>query len=335
MINVGVIGYGYWGPNLVRNFLQTKDAKMHLCCEQRAERLEAASSQYPAIQTTCDYRDVLKSPVIDAVAIATPVSTHFALVKEALLNGKHVWVEKPITSTSAEAEELIELAEKKGKVLMVDHTFIYTGAVRKIKEIISRGELGTLYYYDSVRVNLGIFQNDVNVVWDLATHDISIMDHLIGENVKSVSAIGISHLITDLENTAYITVRYSDKLFGHIHVNWLSPVKIRMTLIGGSKKMVVYNDLEPSEKVKVYDSGVHINSEPDGVYKLLIDYRMGDMYAPKVDHTEALKVACQHFIDCIQNSRRPITDAKAGLRVVRILEAAQRSINNRNQEVLL
>lgn len=335
MINVGVIGYGYWGPNLVRNLFELEDANMTICCDLRNERLAAAQRRFPTLQITTDYRDVTASPKVDAVVIATPISTHFALAKEALSNGKHVLVEKPLTSSSTEAEELVKLSQKKAKVLMVDHTFIYTGAVQRIKELITSGELGKVYYYDSVRVNLGLFQSDTNVVWDLATHDISIMDYLINEKPKGVSAVGVCHVGNDLENIAYITVRYADNLIGHIHVNWLAPVKIRRTLIAGSEKMVVYDDLEPSEKVKVYDQGVNIKSEPDGLYRALVDYRMGDMYAPKVDRTEALSRVCQHFIDCIQKGDKPITDGVAGLNVVRILEASQRSIKNRGQEVSL
>jgi predicted dehydrogenase len=335
MINVGVIGYGYWGPNLVRNLFELEDANMTICCDLRNERLAAAQRRFPTLQITTDYRDVMASPKVDAVVIATPISTHFALAKEALSNGKHVLVEKPLTSSSTEAEELVKLSQKKAKVLMVDHTFIYTGAVQRIKELITSGELGKVYYYDSVRVNLGLFQSDTNVVWDLATHDISIMDYLINEKPKGVSAVGVCHVGNDLENIAYITVRYADNLIGHIHVNWLAPVKIRRTLIAGSEKMVVYDDLEPSEKVKVYDQGVNIKSEPDGLYRALVDYRMGDMYAPKVDRTEALSRVCQHFIDCIQKGDKPITDGVAGLNVVRILEASQRSIKNRGQEVSL
>jgi len=333
MVNVGVIGYGYWGPNLVRNLFETEGANMAICCDLSVERLASAQRRFPTLKTVTDHRDIIESPDVDAVVIATPISTHFALAKEALSNGKHVLVEKPMTSSSTEAEELVKLSQRKAKVLMVDHTFIYTGAVQKIKELITSGELGEVYYYDSVRVNLGLFQSDTNVVWDLAAHDISIMDYLINEKPRGVSAVGVCHIGNDLENIAYITVRYANSLIGHIHVNWLAPVKIRRTLIAGSKKMVVYDDLEPSEKVKVYDQGVNIRNEPDGVYRALVDYRMGDMYAPKVDRTEALKKVCQHFIDCIQKDSKPITDGVAGLNVVRILEASQRSMKNRGQEV--
>ncbi len=335
MIIVGVFGYGYWGPNLVRNLFETGDANTTICCDLHNERLASAQRRFPTLKITTDYRDIVKSPNIDAVIIATPLSTHFNLAKEALLNGKHVLVEKPMTSSCAEAEELIELSQRKAKVLMVDHTFIYTGAVQRIKELITSGELGKIYYYDSIRINLGLFQSDTNVVWDLAPHDISIMDYLINEKPRGVSAVGVCHVGNDLENIAYITVRYADSLIGHIHVNWLAPVKIRRTLIAGSKKMVVYDDLEPSEKVKVYDQGVNIRNEPDGVYRALVDYRMGDMYAPKVDRSEALGKVCQHFIDCIQKGNKPLTDGTAGLNVVRILEASQRSIKNRGQEVML
>lgn len=336
MINVGVIGCGYWGPNLIRNFNQISRANLCAICDFSQQRLEKMKELYPGVKTTQDYMEIANNTEIDAIAIATPVFTHFNIAKDCLLRDKHVLVEKPMTSKSKQAEELIEIAQKREKVLMVDHTFIYTGAVRKIKEIISCGELGELYYFDSVRVNLGLFQQDINVLWDLAPHDISIMDYLLGGEPIAVSAIGASHAGSKFEDIAYLTVEYPNNLIAHIHVSWLAPVKVRMTFIGGSKKMIVYDDMEPSEKVKIYDKGVDITCDTsEERYKILVDYRIGDMYAPKLEQLEALRIECNHFIDCIQNNQTPLTDGIAGLRLVRILEAAQRSLENDSRKEVL
>ena len=277
----------------------------------------------------------MKEPSIDAVAIATPISTHFKIARDALLQGKHVLIEKTLVSSSSEAERLIDIADKAGLIIMVDHTFIYTGAVRKMKEIIENNQLGDLYYFDSVRVNLGLFRHDVNVLWDLAPHDISIMHYIMGKKALAVSAIGACHAGTRLENIAYITVFFDNPLIAHIHVNWLAPVKIRKTLVCGSKQMIVYDDTEPSEKVKVYDAGVIIDAAPEEIYQTLVTYRTGDMYAPRLDPNEALNVECKHFIDCIQSKRKPITDGEAGLQVLRVLEAAQKSINSSGKKIKL
>lgn len=335
MVRVGVIGCGYWGPNLVRNFSEARDSQVVSCCDLRKERLDFINSRYPFVQTTASYQDILQDSSIDAIAIATPLSTHFAIAKYALLQGKHVLVEKPLASNCAEAEYLIELAEKMGRVLMVDHTFVYTGAVRKIKEIISTNQLGDLYYFDSVRVNLGLFRHDVNVLWDLGSHDISIMHYTIERKALAVSAIGACHIGGALENIAYLTVFFDNPLIAHIHVNWLAPVKIRKTLICGSKKMIVYDEAEPTEKVKVYDKGVNIDAAPEEVYQTLVTYRTGDMYVPKLEQAEALKVECEHFIDCIENKTKPITDGEAGLQVVKLLEAAQTSMETDGTRVRL
>ena len=326
MIGVGVIGYGYWGPNLVRNFAEVPGSRVVTVCDLRPERLALARSRYPTIETTRDYRDLLSDGRIDAIAIATPVSTHFELAMQTLRAGKHVLVEKPLAATSEQAARLVEEAAARNRVLMVDHTFIYTGAVRKIRELVADDELGDIYYYDSVRVNLGLFQHDVNVIWDLAVHDISIMDYILPSKPLAVSATGMSHVPGEPENIAYLTLFFDGRLIAHIHVNWLAPVKVRRTLIGGSRKMIVYDDLEPSEKVKVYDKGITINNDAESVYRMLIDYRVGDMWAPHLDGTEALRTEALHFLHCIERGRRPITDGEAGQRVVRILEAATHSM---------
>jgi len=334
MVNLGFIGYGYWGPNLVRNFYATKDAKVVKVCDLRKERLGIVETSYPAVQTTPDYKDLMKDTQIDAIVISTPVSTHFPLAQEALQNGKHVLLEKPMTATVEESEKLIELAEKKKRILMVDHTFLYTGAVRKMKELIEKGELGEIYYFDSVRVNLGLFQHDVNVIWDLAPHDFSIMDYLLQKEPEMVSAVGVSHL-GDLENIAYVTVQYPNNLLAHLHVNWLAPVKVRTTLIGGSKKMILYDDTEPSEKVKIYDCGVTQIKKAEDVYQMLVQYRTGDMLAPKLDSSEALKLVCKEFVESVNQNRKPLTDGKAGMRVVKLLQSANQSLKEKGKVIRL
>lgn len=331
MIKVGVVGYGYWGPNLVRNFMEAPGSKVVAVCDLNNERLTLAASRYPAIRTTTNYSDLLADTSIDAVAIPTPVSSHYDLAREALRSGRHVLVEKPLTATSDQAQRLIEEAERRNLVLMVDHTFVYTGSVRKIRELVSNRQLGDIYYYDSVRVNLGLFQHDVNVIWDLAVHDLAIMDYVLDQKPVAVSATGMSHIPGQPENVAYITLFFADNKIAHIHVNWLAPVKVRRTLVGGSDRMVVYDDLEPSEKIKVYDKGVSVVHHPEAVYELLVSYRSGDMWAPKLDATEALRTEATHFIDCIEKRNRPLTDGRAGLRVVRLLEAAEASIKRRGE----
>ena len=323
-MKVGVIGLGYWGPNLVRNFLSTEGVDGVVAADLSDRRLQAAAKKFPGASFTKDYRDILRSDDIKAVAIATPVSTHYPLAKEALESDKHVLIEKPMTSKLADAEDLVNIAKRKKLTLMVDHTFIYTGAVRKIKELISSGEIGDLHYFDSVRVNLGLFQHDVNVVWDLATHDISIMDYLVKARPVAVAAFGAAHY-KHVEDVAYVIVNFNNGMIAHFHVNWLAPVKVRQILIGGSKKMIVYDDVEPSEKVKIYDKGVNMTSS-EGIYQALIEYRTGDMYSPKIDSTEALSRLTSHFVECTRESKKPITDGVSGLNVVKILEAAEKSI---------
>ena len=337
-ITVGVIGCGYWGPNLLRNFAENDGASLRWMCDTDIKRLDIMSRRYPAAQTTRDCQTLFSDPHLDAVVIATPVATHYPFAKAALEAGKHVLVEKPFTANVRQAEELIERAERKGLTLMVDHTFIYTGAVRKIKEIVESGELGELLYFDSVRINLGLFQRDINVVWDLAPHDLSIMDFIISRQPEAVTATGSSHIEPGIENIAYVMLRFSDQFIAHFHFNWLAPVKIRRTLIAGSRKMVVYDDIEPTEKIRVYDKGVTSNrngsdADKEAAYQTLVSYRTGDVWVPQLDSTEALKHVCAEFLDAIRNMRRPLTDGHAGLRVVRLLEAAQQSINQGGQLV--
>ena len=325
-MKIGIIGLGYWGPNLVRNFLANKNVKSVVCCDLNPKRLESVKQRFPSIETVADYKAILKDPAVTAVGVITPVSTHYKLAKEALEAGKHVLVEKPLTDSADDAIALVNLAEQKKLTLMVDHTFIYTGAVRKIRELVKSGELGDIFYFDSVRVNLGLFQHDVNVLWDLAPHDISIMDFVVDQKPLSVSAVGASHF-NSVEDVAYLTVNFANNLIAHFHVNWLSPVKVRKILIGGSKKMIVYDDMDPSEKIKVYNKGVDVQSE-EMIHSVLVQYRMGDMYAPQLDQAEALSLMCKDFIDSIIGNKKPESDGVAGFNVVRILEAGQRSIRN-------
>jgi len=333
-MNIGVIGYGYWGPNLVRNFADMEGATVRWCAEKRPDRRAQLSKRYPSIRTTEDPGDLFRDPDVDAVVIATPVSTHYELARLALEHDKHVMVEKPMARTVKEAETLLELADKKGLVFMVDHTFVYTGAVRKMKEILDDGELGDLYYLDSVRVNLGLFQSDIDVLWDLAPHDLSILIYLINEAPRSVSATGTGHTNSKFIDVAYLTMHFANSFIAHFHVNWLSPVKIRQMLIGGSRRMLVYNDMETSEKVRVYDRGIRVTTE-ESIHKVLVDYRTGDMWAPKLENREALAVEGEHFLECIRFKKMPRTGAAAGLKVVQLLEAAEKSMALGGQQVPL
>lgn len=332
-IKIGVIGFGYWGPNIVRNFNSIDGAKVVTICDKNQESLNRARKIYPNIMPTSDCDEIMTAPDIDAVAVITPVSTHFELAKKALQNGKHVFVEKPFTATVAQAEELIELAARNNLKIMVDHTFIFTGAVRKIKQLIDDDVLGALYYYDSIRVNLGLFQTDVNVIWDLAPHDFAIMDFLIKEKPAAISSSGKAH-VNGLEDTAYITAHFNDNMIAHFNVNWLSPVKVRTTLVGGEKKMLVWNDLDVDEKIKIYDKGVEVQNM-EGVYNLLVSYRSGDMWAPRVEQVEALKVEAEYFVRCIKNNETPINDGLAGLRIVKMLDACNKSLKDRGRMVYL
>ncbi len=333
MLNIGIIGYGYWGPNIVRNFNSTEGVQVISVCDKNQDSLNRLKKTYPNIKTTSDCYEITTSTDIDAIAVVTPVSTHYELAKKALQNGKHVFVEKPFTATIAQAEELIELAEKKNLKIMVDHTLLFTAAVRKIKEIIDTDVLGDIYYYDSTRVNLGLFQHDVNVIWDLAPHDFSIMDYLIGQKPVAISASGKSHF-NGKEDIAYVTVYFTNSMIAHFNVNWLSPVKVRTTLIGGEKKMLVYNDVSADEKLKIYDKGVEVKNR-EGIYDLLVSYRSGDMWAPKIDQKEALRIETEYFVDCIENDKTPMNDGYAGLRVVKMLDACSESLRNNGKMVNL
>ena|SRR5579862_858541 len=332
-VRVGVIGYGYWGPNVARNIYSLDNCEIVSICDQNPASLRRASQALAGIKLTTNSAELLTSPNIDAIAVVTPVWTHFELAKAALENGKHVFVEKPFTSTRQQAEELIELADRTHLKIMVDHTFLFNGAVRKIRELVDAGTLGQLYYFDSTRVNLGLFQHDVNVVWDLAPHDLSIMDYIIDAKPEALVATGGRH-VNGHADMAFITIYFPGDVVAHINVNWLSPVKVRTTLIGGEKKMLVWNDLEPDEKIKIYDKGVQI-SDGKGVYELLVSYRSGDVWAPKVEQSEALKVELAYFIDCILKDRTPFNDGAAGLRVVKLLEAADQSLREKGKIVTL
>ena len=325
MLRVGVIGYGYWGPNLARNFSIHPNFKLVCIAELDADRRAAARQSFPGVDITPDAGLLCSDPDIDVVVVATPVLMHHELARQALLNGKHVWVEKPMTSTSDQAKELIDLAENRDLVLMVDHTFLFTGAVQTMKSLIDRGELGSLYYYDSIRINLGIFQHDINVIWDLAPHDLSIMDYLLGPTARAVCATGRGHYDTGLEDVAYVSVMYDNNLIAHFHLNWLSPVKMRRTLVGGSKKMLVWDDLNQEEVLKVYNKGMDVRTR-EGMYRVLATPRFGEMHAPVVPNIEALKTEVNYFNQCILNGERPHNDGHAGLRVVKMLEATDRSL---------
>jgi predicted dehydrogenase len=333
MIKIGIVGYGYWGPRIVRNFHNIDGCEVSIICDKNNTSLCRAARDFPGVRVTTDPCEVLTSTDVDAVAVVTPVCTHFELAKIALQNGKHVFVEKPFTATALQAEQLIELADRKNLQIMVDHTFLFTGAVRKIRQLIDEEKLGKLYYYDSTRVNLGLFQHDVNVVWDLAPHDLSIVDHLVTEQPECVVATAQAHL-NGLEDIAHITVYFSNRMIANINVNWLSPVKVRTTLIGGEKRMLVWNDLEADEKLKVYDKGVQVGNGQN-VYDLLVSYRSGDMWAPKLEQAEALAIESKYFVDCVSNNVAPFNDGRAGLRVVKILEAADKSLKGRGIPVTL
>lgn len=337
MIRVAVVGAGYWGPNLIRNFVACPTTSLVAVCDKDSARLERVLSGYPGVAAVASLEALLARPDVDAVAIATPVGTHAPIALAALEAGKHVLVEKPLAASVRDAEAMVAAAKKAGRVLMVDHTFIFSGPVRKIKEIVDSGELGEIFYVDSVRINLGLFQHDVNVVWDLAPHDLSIMDYLIGRLPKSLSAFGTCHTDRDglIEDVAYLNLDFGDGLMASFHVNWLSPVKIRSFLIGGSRKGLVYNDISPDEKIKVYDRGITVSEDPEARRGLLVGYRTGDVWSPRIDPSEPLQAMVRHFAECIAEGKTPLTDGEAGLRVVRILEASQRSIKAQGGRITL
>jgi len=332
-MRIGIIGYGYWGPNLVRNFAEVPGVEVAAVADLDTAKLATVQRRFPALKGTTNFQDLLNDASIDAIAVATPVSTHFQLGMAALKAGKHLWLEKPMTETSLQASQLVHEAERRKRVLLVDHTFIYTGAVRKMGEIIKAGDLGRMYYYDSIRVNLGLFQRDVNVISDLGVHDFSILDYLLGEHPVAVSASGINHFPGTPENLAYITLFYDSGTIAHVNVSWLAPVKVRQILIGGSKRMITYDDLQPSEKVKVYDKGINFTDDPEQIYQMRVGYRTGDMWAPNLDGSEALRVAVEHFVDCAEHDKVPQTNGHLGLRVVELIEAATSSMRGRGETV--
>jgi predicted dehydrogenase len=335
MIGIGIVGYGYWGTNLVRNFAETRGGNLRRVVDSRQDRLELLNRRYPAVRTGSDFNELIADPEIDAVVIATPTASHFELALRSLRAGKHVLVEKPMTTTVDEGRRLVAEAERRSLTLMVDHTFIFTPAVRRIRDLIAGGALGKILYYDSMRINLGLFQHDVNVIWDLAVHDLSILTYLLNEEPIIVSAIGKSHVAGHPENVAYLTMSFAHDLIAHINVNWLAPVKIRRTIIGGTSKMIVFDDLEPSEKIKVYDRGVDVTNDPEQVRKMLVGYRTGDMWAPQLETTEALSAMTAHFVDCVANRSTPDTSGQMGLTVVRALEAASQSMRQNGEPVEL
>ena len=334
MIKIGIIGYGYWGPNLVRNFSNQKDGVVTVIAESRIDRHTQIAKFYPSISIVNDALDLIQDVNVDAVVIATPVFSHYKLAKEALNAGKHVLLEKPMTASVDESKELIELAKSKNLVLMVDHTFLYTGAVQKMKALIDENLLGKLQYFDSTRINLGLFQPDVNVLWDLAPHDISILNFLVNKKPYSVNATGISHTHNGIENVAYLTINYEDDFIAHFNCSWTSPVKVRSTLIGGDVKMLVYNDLEPSEKIRIYDTGYNHSSDEEK-NRVMVDYRTGDVFIPKLSTQEALFGVALDFIESIIHSKEPLANAELGLEVVKVLEASQKSIKNKGKEILI
>ena len=334
-LRVSVVGCGYWGQNVLRNFCELEEAQVLIACDAEPRSLARSRQCYPTLEVTQNYKDVLADPRVDAVVLATPVSTHYPFAHQALQAGKHVLVEKPLAQSARQVQDLIQLADRTGKTLMVDHTFLYTGAVRRMKTLVDSGEIGDLLYFDSVRISLGLVQSDINVLWDLGPHDLSIMDHLCNREPVSISATGVKHLETPYQNIAYVTVQFEGNLIAHFHLNWLAPVKVRRTLVGGSKKMIVYDDMENSEKVRVYDKGITQNHDPERRAKMLTGYRNGDMLAPNLEGTEALRLMAREFVTSIAEKRAPLSDGHAGLRVVRMLEAAQESIEQNGRVVHL
>jgi predicted dehydrogenase len=334
-VTVGVVGCGYWGPNVARNVAENPRAAVAAIADKRPERLEAVSRRFPGAILTTDPEAVIGDPAVEAVAVTTPVSSHFAIARDALDAGKHVFITKPMTTTVAEADALIALARERDRILLVDHTFVYTGAVRRIRRMLEEGELGELHYIDSVRINLGLFQHDVNVIWDLATHDFAILDHLLGISPLTVRAIGAAHSSSGLEDVAYVHLEYDDRLIAHVHVSWLSPVKIRQTLIGGSQRMLVWNDLAADEKLRVYDRGVELVPATEEFYESIVSYRTGDAWIPTLERHEALGLEIDHFVDCIRCGAEPLTGGAAGREVVRLLEATVKSLREGSQAVRL
>ncbi len=334
MLTVGVVGCGYWGPNLIRNFMNLKGAEVKVCADISERRLQHMKGLYPSISVTVDYMDILNDKDVDAVVVSTPVSSHFEIAQKAIEAGKHVFVEKPLTRTVEEGVSLVELAEKKKRTLMVGHTFVFTAAVNKIKELIDSGELGDIYYISTSRVNLGIFQDDINVVWDLAPHDISIMNFVLNSRPESVTAVGHSYIRPGIEDVAFVTMKYPGNKLANIHVSWLNPSKIRKTTVVGSKKMLVYDDVSSLEKIRIYDKGVTVQPHYDTFGEFQLSYRYGDISIPRLDDAEPLKIECQHFIDCIESGDNcSKSSGKDGLDVLLALDAADRSIRENGREV--
>jgi predicted dehydrogenase len=334
-VRVAIVGCGYWGQNLLRNFAELDEAEVTVVCDFDSRALGRATKRYPSIEVSQNYADVLANDKVDAVVLATPVSTHYPFAQQALQAGKHVLVEKPLAQSTWQVLDLIRIAESAGKVLMVDHTFLYTGAVRQMKALIESGEIGQILYFDSVRISLGLVQSDINVLWDLGPHDLSIMDYLCEREPVAISATGVKHLHTPYESIAYVTVQFEGNLIAHFHLNWMAPVKVRRTLVGGSKKMIVYDDMENSEKVKVYDKGIVQNHDPERRERMLTGYRNGDMLAPRLETTEALRLMARDFVTSILEKRPPLSDGYSGYRVVRLLEAAQQSIEQNGRLITL
>ena len=333
-LKIGIIGAGYWGPNLVRNFSTCPQTEVIAVCDANPQRLEAIGRNWPHAKLVASVDELIELKP-DAVAIATPVSTHFPIASRCLEAGLHVLVEKPLAATTSEAQALVDLAERKGKVLMVDHTYLFGNPVRMIRKFIDSGELGDLYYVDSIRINLGLFQRDVNVIWDLAPHDLSIIDYIVGAEARSISAWGCAHTDSDMEDMAYVNVDFGDRLLANIHVNWLSPVKVRQMIFAGSKKSLIFNELNTQEPIKIYDRGIEVGSSAEERRRLLVNYRSGDIWSPQVEAGEALQNVARHFADCIRDGKTPISDGRLGLRVVRLLESATRSIRAQGGRVVL
>jgi len=319
---VGVIGCGYWGPNLVRNLSQLPISKVKYCCDLDERRLKHMKSLYPQVTTTKRFQDLIEDEEVAAVAIATPVTTHFPIARACLEGGKHVLIEKPLAGSIAEAEQLNTIAAKRGLVLFAGHTFVYNAAVEKMKSLVEAGELGEVFYVSSIRVNLGLFQEDINVIWDLAPHDISILNYIFGREPVTVSTFARSYIRPGIEDVAFIVLQYARGVVAHIHVSWLDPCKIRRTTLVGSKKMLVYDDTSTLEKIRVYDKGVTIQPHYDTFGEFQLAYRFGDIVVPKINDVEPLKKECIHFIECIKNGTTPASDGKAGLSVVRVVERA-------------
>jgi predicted dehydrogenase len=334
-LRVAIVGCGYWGQNLIRNFAELDEVELAAVSDFDLNALARIKRRYPTVGLRHNYQDVISDPRIDAVVLATPVSTHYPLARQALLAGKHVLVEKPLATSSEQVLDLIDLAERRNRTLMVDHTFLYTAAVRRIKSLIDSGEVGDILYFDSVRISLGLVQSDINVIWDLGPHDFSIMDYLCESKPLAISATGIKHLNCPFENIAYVTAHFEGSMIAHFHLNWLAPVKVRRTLVGGSRKMIVYDDMEATEKVKIYDKGISMNHDPERRQRLLAGYRNGDMLAPNLDPAEALRLMAREFVHAIAERRAPVSDGAAGYRVVRMLEAAQQSMERNGRPVEL